>query len=224
MVTNSIGNPYDRWRLDALLKRHTALRVVPSESSTLLLSGELSFDVQGPRNEPINDCYSVEIEIPSCFPSGLPMAKETGGRIPDTFHKLSGGWLCLGAPTALRLTLTQSPTLLTYVDEFLIPYLFGYSHFVKYGEMPFGELDHDSEGIREYIAELFCSEVTNDALAFLQLASMKRREANRHICPCRSGRRLGRCHNRRVNELRGSLSRKWFRGEYSRVRRSIVND
>jgi hypothetical protein len=54
---------------------------------------------------------------------------------------------------------------------------------------------------------------------FVRLAALRRREANKHPCPCGSGRRLGRCHNRRVNHLRGRLGRSWFRASLASLRR-----
>ena len=217
MVPNSSRERYCRWQLEELLSRHPGLRIVPSGGDTLTLRGDIGFRLQGPRHRPIEDTYTVELQIPSRFPEELPTAKETGGRLPASFHKFEGGSLCVGAPTALRVKLAQSPTLPTYVDEFVVPYLFGYSYFVEHGEMPFGELAHGRTGILDYLAELFGSEQSEQAYEFLHLASLKRRDANKHVCPCRSGRRLGRCHNGWVNDLRDRLGRSWFRGEYSRV-------
>ena len=37
----------------------------------------------------------------------------------------------------------------------VILYLYGYSHFERYGVMPFGELKHGAEGLREDLASLF---------------------------------------------------------------------
>ena len=217
VVTESIRERYSRWRLDELLLRHPGLRIVPSRGDGLTLSGDIGFRLRGPSHGPIEDTYSVEFHVPPNFPEALPTAREMGGRIPDTFHKLEGGWLCLGAPTALRMKLTLSPTLPTFVDEFVVPYLFGHSYFVKHGAMPFGELAHGRKGILEYLAELFGGASSSRAYEFLRLGSMKRRDANKHLCPCRSGRRLGRCHNRRVNHLRDRMGRRWLRDEYARI-------
>lgn len=45
------------------------------------------------------------------------------------------------------------------------------------------------------------------AIPYCTLATMKRRRANKQLCPCGSGRRLGRCHNRKVNVLRDRVGR-----------------
>ena len=83
--------------------------------------------------------------------------------------------------------------------------------------MPFGELAHGVQGIREYLAELFGSKSSQNAHEFIYLASLQKRRANKLPCPCGSGRRLGRCHHLRVNSLRAQFGRLWFRDEYKRV-------
>jgi len=220
-VSDSTRARYCHWQLAELLNRHPGLRISPSANDRLILKGDVSFRLQGPSHEPIGDSYIVELQIPQRFPEELPSARELGDRIPAWFHKFEGVWLCLGAPTALRLRLSQSRTLTTYVDDFVVPYLFGYSYFARHGEMPFGELAHGSPGILDYLAELFGSEQRQDAHEFLRLASLKKREANKCACPCRSGLRLGRCHHRRVSSLREELGRKWFRDEHRTVIRQL---
>ena len=88
----------------------------------------------------------------------------------------------------------------------MIPYLDGYSHFLKTGKMPFGELDHGELGSLQDLASLLGMEM-GPAIPYCVLATMKRRRANKRPCPCGSGRRLGRCHNRKVNMLRDRVGR-----------------
>jgi hypothetical protein len=147
----------------------------------------------------------------------VPGVRETGGRISLDYHKLEGGQLCLGAPTALRLKLSVSPTLLTFVEGILIPYLYGHAYFLKHGKMPFGELDHGVAGIRDELARIFSVNGGARPEEFLRLAGLQKRRANKQPCPCDSGLRLGRCHNRRVNNFRDRMGRLWCRDEYERV-------
>ena len=96
-----------------------------------------------------------------------------------------------------------SPSVLRFVERCLIPYLYGYSHFSATGVMPFDELYHGELGSLQDLTGLLGTKM-DDALPFCFLASMLRRRANKRPCPCGSGWRLGRCHNRRVNALRES--------------------
>ena len=205
---------YHRWQLDELLANYTGLEVVPDPACDLAITGDLAFRVQGPGGEPLEDRYRVKLCIPVGFPYEVPSAFETGGRIPPDFHKLSDGSLCLGAPTEIRLKLHPAATLLTLVEALVIPYLYGHSHFAKFGVMPFGELEHGVAGIRQHFAALFRVGDRGAATEFVRLTSLKRRRANKERCPCGSGHRLGRCHHRQVNHLRGRLGRLWFAEQY----------
>jgi hypothetical protein len=51
----------------------------------------------------------------------------------------------------------------------------------------------------------------------IYLAASEKRKANRHPCPCGSGRRVGKCHNLALNRLRRRLGRSWFRIEYEQI-------
>ena len=183
-MKRSVRERYEKLQVEALLRKHTGLRIVPSRNGKLVLKGSLRFTVTSPSSETISDQYDVELCVPSTFPADEPTVRETGGRIPSHYHKLKRDYLCLGAPTEIRITLRQFPTLPTFVDQ---------------------------------LVDLFCAKSSNRPEEFLCLTGMKKRVANKHPCPCGSGRRLGRCHCRRVNHLRRTIGRTWFRAEYQRV-------
>ncbi len=211
MATESIRDRFVRWRLEELLIKYPTLRVVPGPPGSVRLAGVLAFVAEIRGREQLADEYQLEIDVPDSFPAGIPSVKETEGRIPPDFHKLEGGALCLGSPTRLRLIARMSATLPRFVDKCVVPYLYGYSYFEKYSTMPFGELEHGAAGIHDDFAALFGVDELTAVAEFIRLTSMRRRQANKERCPCGSFRRLGRCHNRRVNELRGWLGRRWFR-------------
>lgn len=209
-MPEAIVERYRRWDVEALLRDYPDLRIIPTGDESLKVGGQMRFCVCGPNNQLIEDGYSVEIVFPAAFPAEIPSAFETGGRIPADFHKLVDGSLCLAAPTELMLQLGPDSTLGDFVERFVIPYLFGFSYLERHGAMPYGELAHGKEGLRQHFATLFGVADRHTALEFVRLASLKRRRANKAPCPCGSGRRLGRCHHRKVNGLRARLGRKWF--------------
>ena len=221
-MRESIPERYSRWRLDELLLKHVGLRIAPSTDDGLALAGCLAFRVTGPDEIEIEDSYEVKLLIPVEFPKFLAIARETSGRIPRQFHKLDDGSLCLGAPTEVRLKLASSPTLITLVDEILIPYLFGYSYYSRNGKMPYGELEHGVDGLLQQFATLFGTTSRTAAYEFVYLSSLRRRFANKYLCPCGSGRRLGRCHNLKVNAIRSKLGHKWFQQELAVIEQSLT--
>ncbi len=175
------------------------------------IAGTLTFRADGPETEAIEDTYEVEISAPVDFPATMARAWETGGRIPSTHHKLTENALCLGSRVRLRLVMAGSPSVLRFVERCVIPYLYGYSHLVKTGKMPFGELEHGEVGTLQDLASLLNVDM-RQALSFCALAGMKKRRANKRPCPC-GGARLGRCHNRKANVLRKQLGRAFLRRE-----------
>lgn len=216
-MRESARERHERWRLADLLRQYPLLRIAPSANDDLVLEGRLAFYVAGPDGEAIADEYRIEVEVPPDFPRTLALVRETGRRIPPKHHKLEGDYLCLGTPTEQRLVLASSPTLPYFVSQLVVPYLFGYSYFLQHGELPFGEEDHGDQGIRNHLGRLFHAPAVVGVEEFLQLTSLKKRSANKRPCPCRSGRRLGRCHNRVVNRLRRRLGTGWCRDEYGSV-------
>jgi hypothetical protein len=210
-MPESLKGCLDRWGIQALLDRYPSLRLRPAGNAVVVLAGPLSFVADGPDGERINDEYHVRLSIPRSFPSRIPSAWETAGRIPRDYHKLDDGSLCLGAPTTLRLQIHRHRSLLGFVEHCLVPYLYGRSYFEQHGTMPFGELDHGAKGLRQDLATLLGTDNHAVVADFANLAGTRRRLANKQPCPCGSGQRVGRCHHRTINRLREQLGRPWFR-------------
>jgi hypothetical protein len=205
-VKESAAERLLRSEVAELLARYKGLRLLPSVAMATRIVGTLTFRAEGRTTESIEDSYELRIEVPDDFPEHMALAWETGGRIPATYHKLDNGALCLGSRVRLRLQMDGSRSVLRFVERCVIPYLYGYSHFLKTGKMPFGELDHGEIGSLQDLASLIGMEM-GPAIPYCVLATMKLRRANKQRCPCGSGRRLGRCHNRKVNMLRDRVGR-----------------
>jgi hypothetical protein len=198
------------WGVEELLRKYPGLRLLPTVDEDLRIAGTLEFSAQSFGLEYITDQYEIAMSVASSFPQSVPVVREVGGRVPKDFHKMTGGELCLGSPTRLRLILSDTSSLLLFIERCVIPYLYGYSLVEKGGTLPFGELAHGTKGLREDLADLigFRDEQLLDQ--FVKLVSLKKRYANKRPCPCGSGLRVGRCHNRKLNLLRAKLGRRWF--------------
>lgn len=205
------------WQLAEALSRHPGLRVAPSSSSDLLIEGELHCHRVGPDGVEIDDRYSVAIELPRQFPRTLPRVFETQGRVPPTFHRNPDRSLCLGSPIAIRFAIEEEPSVSGFIDRVLVPYLYGHAYFVRFGRMPFDELAHGAVGLADDVRRIFRLPSDTNAEEFLRLASLKRRHANKHPCPCRSGIRVGRCHGVAVHQARRRLGRFVCRAEWKRL-------
>lgn len=184
------------------------------ETNGILIQGILDFSARG-KGQLINDSFKIEILVPESFPGGHPSVKEVGGRIPDTFHHLDDGSLCLGAPLYMRMVFIQNPTLLGFVQNLVIPYLFTFCYWEKFGEMPFGELSHGWKGIMEYYRELFNSSSDVVVINLLKILAEDNYRGH-HYCPCGSGKIIRRCHGEVLKIIKEYQPRENFIDDYCR--------
>jgi hypothetical protein len=198
------------WGVEDLLQKYPELRLHPSVNGHTMIAGSLEFSAQTRGQKLISERYEISISVPPGYPRDTPLVRETASRIPRNFHKLDTGHLCLGSPTRLRLILSETPLLLSFVERCVVPYLYGYSLVECGGILPFGELSHGTQGLRDDLAAMLGIEDDRPLLAFVRLLVLKKRHANKLPCPCGTGFRLGRCHNRKLNKLRDRLGRRWF--------------
>jgi hypothetical protein len=204
----------EEWGLTHALIEHPGLKLIPRGGDNVLLAGELRFAAKGADATVIEDSYSVELRIPRSHPMReLPQAFETGGRIPNDYHHLADGSLCLGSPTRLRLIVLRSPTISDFIAQAVIPYFYSRSYYERFGQMPFGELAHGNLGLTRDLISMLRMPMGTRVDQLLDVCSMRKRHANKRACPCGSGLRLGKCHNREVNSARAQFGRSWFAGQ-----------
>ena len=177
---------------DELCKQFPGLRLYEDFPGQWVIRGLIAFSASY-NNVEIEDEYSIHIILPEDYPALPPDVQETGGRIPADFHQYEDRTLCLGAPAEVTRRFREDPRLLTFIKTLVIEYLYGYSYYDKYGQMPFGELSHGGPGIREYYLELFN---TNDVRIILALLKIMADGSYRghHYCLCGSGKILRKCH------------------------------
>ena len=186
---------------------HPALELL-AWSDVTLLRGTVSFDT-GSGSERIQDAYQLLMRFPVDYPMSPPETYETGGAIPRTFdHIFVDGRCCLGAPAEVRLRFREHKSLLRFIDEQVVPFLYSCSYWKKHGKMPFGELAHGAMGLFQYYIEFFYVDIPATMSLLKLLADDIRAPLMK--CPCGSGGTLRDCHGPRVDELRGALSQREF--------------
>jgi hypothetical protein len=213
------------WRhaidLDGFRDAFPNMVVRPGPPDGLLLVGEFSFRGSWDGTD-IEDEYELEIVVPHSFPRDLPRTFERRGRIPASFHTNRDDCsLCLGSPLRLQRLLAAQPSLLRYADKCLVPYLYAHTVNEKTGKLPWADLQHGAAGLLQDYLQMFGAEWSAHVVAYLGLLATRRRVANKQPCPCRSGRRLGRCHARILNPFRPLWSRNRFRTEWAQIRKHV---
>ncbi|MCM3029831.1 hypothetical protein [Niallia sp. MER 6] len=187
----------------------------PMKSRELNLRGTFRFRANYEGGPIIEDRYELEILIPEGFPIELPKVKELKGKIPrdNNYHINPDDTLCVGSPLRVILKLQESATLNTYAEECLVPYLYAVSYKLKNGgDFIFGELEHGKKGIFNDYCDILGLTNPNQVAKALSLLCMKKRIANKKICPCECGKRLGSCNfHIKLNTLRLVAPRSFYK-------------
>ena len=184
-----------------------------------IIEGEFHF-IATHGNEEIEDTYSIKIVIPLEYPEELPAIYEAAGRIPKSFHTFNNGTLCLEVDTKMKLDFIDNPTLIFYVQHFVLNYFFQYSYYEKHGTLPFGERSHDKKGILSLYMEIFNVDDYNVAFEFLKILANKKSRGYQD-CPCGSGKKLKECHGPMVLKLKNLHMDQYFISNLKSVQRLI---
>jgi len=192
---------YIKAQIVELTSVHNDLSNIVERDNETIVSGTLAFEASADELETISESFDISLMIPHAFPDMLPKVIETGGRIGHKYTHLNpDGTLCLAIPVEQRRKFLQQPTLLGFVDSLIIPYLYGFSYWGKYGEHPFDEAVHGNEGIlRHYISAL----KLRDEISALATISFLFEHGYRghHDCPCGSDLKVRTCHGAELFKL-----------------------
>lgn len=186
--------PEVRRQVEELNRIHTGLTAAAGPSGSTLLAGPFPFEAVREGLPSISDVFDLEIAIPGDYPAYLPAVRETTGKIDRTYeHLYTDGSFCLAVPVEARRIFLRRPSLLGFVEELVVPYLYSYCHRQRYGTYPFGDQPHGPAGILAYYRDtlgLADERATLCVLLFL----MEHGYRGHHPCPCGSGRVVRKCH------------------------------
>lgn len=180
------------------------MRLQPVSGHQTLFEGDFRFEAQF-SNVVVADSYRLRL-LAEHDARSLPTVWEIGSRIPKTaeYHVNPGGTLCLGSPIGLRVAAGREPTLRSFADKCVVPYLFATSRILAGDKTyAFGELPHGDAGLMHDYRKRTGLQSREQIAAALELLTLRRRIANKQLCPCGCARRLGRCKLRlRLNVFR----------------------
>lgn len=138
--------------------------------------------------------FNLEITVFRDYSSPIPVVKEVSNRIDRNYpHRYNDGQLCLASDFELKMYFSHNTDISSFVDMYIIPYLYTYRYYEEYGIYPFGERSHGIMGDLEYIKELFMVNEWGqvfDIMYFIADSSYR----GHLLCPCGSGKRLRNCH------------------------------
>ena len=188
-------------QIEVLQATHSDLTVLRQQKSKTVIGGNLCFEAAPKEGPVVTDDYDIEIYVPRRYSRILPLTKEVGGCVHQAYgHFLEGGYLCLGVAVEVRRYFEREPTLLGYVNNLVIPFLYNYRRWAETGEAPFGELKHGSAGILQFYYENL---ETDSSLVVLRVLLQLLESGCKpmHRCPCGSTRETRKCHGRAMHRL-----------------------
>lgn len=176
-----------------VLRYYTALDQYEHDGATLL-EGSLSFLASVKGSEKIEACFDVSISIPMDYPEELPVVSFNGDDVARKFEHINADKsFCLAVPMEQQLIFNESPCLLGFIDNLVVPFLYSYSYFMRSGALPFGERAHGNAGLLEYYKDIFSSkDIQFTILKLDQCLGTGYRPHEK--CPCGSGKKSLKCH------------------------------
>ena len=204
-------------KLEDFLDKHRSMSIRPLKNDGLIVEGKLYFTAKTDGFREVEDFYKIRIKVANNFPSTIPEVEEIGNKIPrkEEYHINPDNTLCLGSSLTLLQLLSKKPTLEGFIEYCLVPYLYGISLKIQDGgKLVFGELAHGEKGIIDEYEKIFGIRGKDPLKQLIKMLSMKKRVANKQLCPCGCKNRLGKCNqelNIKIKQFRYFAARSSYK-------------
>jgi hypothetical protein len=178
------------------------------------------------------DAFQVRIVAPPNYPNSMPSLLETGGRtaaiaakygIEDhrDLHRNPGtGTACLCVKQEERRRFPKGANLPHFIEELVVPYLFGLSHFDEHGKWPWADYSHGALGIAEYYADAgddpsnesirTTLDLLRQDISWRELRKQIRKPSAMRMCVCGSRKPISHCHRgvwTAITKLNGDIQK-----------------
>lgn len=215
------GNVENRWRIidqiKSVTKKYQKLIYWQTVNGNFILQGRLEF-FANENGHIVKDAFDIKILVPADYPNSLARVWEIGNRIPKRYHINPDSTLCIGTQIEVEYALSDNNSLIEFVEQILIKYLFGFAVWERTGKFLFGERKHGAEGILEFYQIYFNVKDFESAKRLLYYLSSMKRYSRKKWCPCKSSRRMRHCHGEKIKHILSVSSRSRFRDDYEACR------
>lgn len=138
--------------------------------------------------------FNLEVVVPGDFPLVFPKVKELSNCIDKNYpHRYTDGQFCLASDLELKMFFSQDTDICSFIEKYVIPYLYTYRFYEEYGVYPYGERSHGQMGDLEYLKDLFGVDDWGQVLDIM-LFVMQSPYRGHLLCPCGSGKKIRNCH------------------------------
>ena len=193
------------------------------EIDQVIIRGVLSFEASYKDLESIEDWFEIEVRIPNEYPDVLPEVVELQGKVVSNYEHLnSDGTFCLAVPIAEQLAFKKEPTLLGFVNNLVVNYLYSYCYWRQHREYPFDDSPHGLEGFVDYYEKLFETELSPELFSGIERI-IKHGYRGHHPCPCGSGKIVRKCHKQVVMDLAQEQIRRQLSCEIEVIKDAVLS-
>lgn len=211
-------NLINRWKIidqiNKVQEKYQNLKYWQTNEGDFVLQGLLEFDVDA-KGHHIQDSFEVRIIVPINYPDSPARAYELAKRILSDYpHLNSNRSLCLGTDIEIQYALSDDNSLLQFVEQILIRNLFSFAVWEKTGTFPYGERKHYAPGILEFYQVYFDVKDCEAAKRLLYYLSKMKRYSRNKWCPCRSGKRIRKCHGENIRRIVAISQKERFKADY----------
>ena len=187
-------------QISEFLNEQKDILIVEENSNECILEGVYHF--KGIYKEVCYEKdYLLKIKIFLSFPIVLPQVYSLDNYFNDYPHLNPDKSFCLGVFLDNYLKLQHKPTILSFFNSLVDPYLYSFEYFKETGIMPFGERKHGAEGVLEFYREYFQENDILKYIKLLQFIVQNDRYRGHHLCPCGSNLITRKCHGEVLKKI-----------------------
>lgn len=201
-----------------VLKSFDKLRIGDSNSGSPMLIGEIELiDVYGKHW----DTYQVEIHCSNDFPMRFPVLYETGGKLirdADWHINETDGSCCVEVLQKEIIICSHGISLMSYLTDYVKPYLFNQTHRILRGFYANGEYSHGIAGSIEFYQATLGLKQQSNILEALNLLALGSEPTRRSYCFCGSHIKYRKCHKMAFNSLK-AIPKKQIEDDIFAIRR-----
>lgn len=183
-------------QLDSVIKKFPNLMITELDG-VMALKGIL--DIKDASNVVVGS-FSIEIKYRMEFPYRFPILYEVGEAIPNIAdrHKYQDGSCCITVLPDEILKCMDGISVLSYIEEYAIPYFANQIYYSQNGKYLNGEYSHGKDGFIEFYTNFFKttdSSKWREDVERVSSGTIIKMDRNKQ-CFCGSGLKYKNCHDK----------------------------
>lgn len=206
------------WKIDPSFFTEEQKRLAINYPSLNFITEDNTIFIRGRLHIAKIAAFDIEIILPDDYPNSLPEVKELGGKIPisDERHINYDGTCCLTVPAKMHQDLGKDYSIIDFIEKFVMPFFANQVYYEIHGVWANGDYSHGRQGIFEFYTELLQIKNVKSVTDLMKIAFQPFPKLSQK-CPCGSGKRLQKCHNIQMSNLKKSIPTHQLKHDYEKL-------